>query len=152
MDHASFHTLRTAVQHNAVPAGELSAAGLQRDLSQALSASHLFDQIELGRTDDPDQLVIGLCRCADGVLPWEAGVGVERIWNHASAALSWESHHLACTDSLMEFEAAATVDGSGHYLTVHLLAEPPDGWTPPEPEPDREVVGALAPEVVVDPR
>ncbi len=88
MDHASFHTLRTAVQHNARPAGELPAASLQRDLTEALSASRLFDQVELGRTDDPDQLVIGLCRCADGVMPWEAGVGVERIWRHASAALS----------------------------------------------------------------
>ena len=152
MDHASFHTLRTAVQHNALPAGELPAASLQRDLTEALSASRLFDQVELGRTDDPDQLVIGLCRCADGVMPWEAGVGVERIWRHASAALSWESHNLACTDRLMEFEAAATVDGSGHYLTVHLLAEPPEGWTPPEPEADREVVGARAPEAGVDHR
>jgi hypothetical protein len=24
----------------------------------------------------------------------------------------------------MEFEGAVTVDGSGHYLTVHLVAEP----------------------------
>ncbi|HEV7172015.1 hypothetical protein [Pedococcus sp.] len=152
MDLASFHTLRTAMQHNAVPAGELPAATLQRGLTDALSASRLFDRVELGRTDDPDQLVIGLCRCADGVMPWEAGVGMERIWRHASAALSWESHSLACTDRLMEFEAAATVDGSGHYLTVHLLAEPPGGWTPPQAEPDRGVLSAPAPKAGVDQR
>ena len=152
MDHAGFHTLRTAVQHNAAPAGELPAAALQRTLAKALEGSRLFDQVELGRTDDPDQLIIGLCRCAEGVLPWEAGVGVEQIWHDASGALSWESHSLACTDRLMEFEAATTVDANGHYLTVHLLAEPPEGWRPPEPEPALEVVGGLGPEAVADQR
>ena len=150
MDQSSFHTLRTAVQHNAVPAGELPAANLQRGLAEALSASRLFDQVELGRTDNPDQLVIGLCRCAEGVMPWDAGVGVERIWDHAAAGLTWESHSLWCTEGLMEFEAAATVDAHGHYLTVHLVAEAPEGWSPPEPEPEHAVARAVGPEAGVD--
>lgn len=150
MDQSAFHTLRTAMQGNALPAGELPAASLQRELAEALSGSRLFDLVELGRTDDPNQLVIGLCRCAEGVLPWEAGIGVERIWQDAAAGLTWESHSLGCTDRLMEFEAAATVDSSGHYLTVHLLAEPPSGWTPPEPTAQEHAVSASVSEVGVN--
>jgi hypothetical protein len=124
MDSVSFHKLRTAVQENANPAGDVAAVGLQRTLQEALSASHLFSEVELGRTDDLDQLIIGVCRCAEGILPWEAGMGVERLWRNASAHMDWEAHHVACTESLMEFEGAVTIDGSGHFLTVHLVAEP----------------------------
>ena len=30
----------------------------------------------------------------------------------------------------MEFEGAVTVDASGHYVTVNIVAEPPVGWMP----------------------
>jgi hypothetical protein len=133
MDLANFHKVRLAVQDNAHPADESHAARVQLALHDALTASGLFDRVELGRTDDVDQLVIGLCRCAEKVLPWEAGLGVERLWQSVTQTLAWESHSLGCTESLMEFEGAVTVDGSGHYITVHLVAEPPLGWVPSEP-------------------
>ena len=124
MDSVSFHKLRTAVEANANPAGEVAAAGLQRTLQEAMTASRLFAEVELGRTDDVDRLIIGVCRCADEILPWEAGMGVERLWRSISSRLDWEAHHVACSESLMEFEGAVTVDSHGHYLTVHLVAEP----------------------------
>lgn len=124
MDQTSFHKLRTAVQENASPAGDEPALALQRTLHELLQGSRLFSEVELGLTADPDQLVIGVCRCAEQILPWEAGMGVERLWRTAAADLHWEAHHVGCTETLMEFEAAATVDDSGHYLTVHLVAEP----------------------------
>jgi hypothetical protein len=124
MDSVSFHKLRAAVQGSSHPAGEVAAAGLQRTLEQALVASNLFTEVELGRTDDVDQLVIGVCTCAGDVLPWEAGMGVERVWRSASASMDWEAHHVTCNDSLMEFEGAVTVDDRGHFITVHLVAEP----------------------------
>lgn len=124
MDSASFHKLRTAAQENAHPAGDEPAVALLHALEQALGSSRLFSEVELGRTDDLDQLLIGVCRCAPGVLPWEAGVGVERLWRTVSSGALWESHHVGCTESLMEFEGAVTVDDGGHYLTVHVVAEP----------------------------
>ena len=124
MDTTSFHKLRTAVQANANPADDLTATRLRDALHAALTASRLFGDVELGHTDDPDQLVIGVCRCADGVLPWEAGMGVERLWGVVAADSQWEAHTVGCTESLMEFEGAVTVDASGHYVTVHLVAEP----------------------------
>ena len=75
MDATSFHKLRLAVQENANPADSALATHLRHSLQAALTGSRLFDDVELGHTEDPDQLVIGVCRCADGVLPWEAGMG-----------------------------------------------------------------------------
>jgi hypothetical protein len=124
MDMASFHRLRTAVQENARPATDGAAVAMERNLGELLQGSALFSEVELGRTDDPDQLLIGVCRCADQVLPWEAGMGLERLWRTACAGTPWEAHHVACTQTLMEFEGAVTVDDAGHYLTVHVVAEP----------------------------
>ena len=124
MDIASFHRLRAALQENAHPASAQAAVGIQRTLHDALMGSRLFAEVELGRTQDPDQMIVGVCRCADRVLPWEAGMGVERLWRRASADTAWEAHGVACTESLMEFEGAVTVDDSAHYVTVHLVAQP----------------------------
>lgn len=124
MDTSSFHKLRTAVQENANPADDIAATSLRKALHAALTGSRLFGEVEFGHTEDPDQMVIGVCRCADGVLPWEAGLGVERLWLAVSADVRWEAHAVGCTDSLMEFEAAVTVDDSGHYVTLHVVAEP----------------------------
>src|SRR5690348_5132723 len=124
MDLASFHKLRTAVQENASPAGQATTSAMQRTLEELLRSSRLFSEVELGCTDDLDQLVIGVCRCAEQILPWEAGMGVERLWRTASSGSAWEAHHVGCTESLMEFEGALTAAEGGRYLTVHLVAEP----------------------------
>lgn len=126
MDARSFHKLRFAVQENATPADSALATHLQHTLHAALTESRLFGEVELGHTDDRDQLVIGVCRCADEVLPWEAGMGLERLWKTVAADAPWEAHTVSCTDSLMDFEGALTVDDKGRYLTVHLVAEPSD--------------------------
>ena len=124
MDATSFHKLRLAVQQNASPADSALATHLRHALEAALTGSRLFGEVELGSTDDPDQLVIGVCRCADGVLPWEAGMGLERLWQTVAADVPWEAHAVSCTDSLMDFEAAVTVDDKGRFITVHVVAEP----------------------------
>jgi hypothetical protein len=123
MDKAGFHKLRLAAQENASPAGDLHAITLQREFEQALSGSGLFERLEMGRTDDPDQMVIGLARCADHIMPWEAGMGLERLWRSITAGFQWEAHSIECTDSMMEFEGAVTVGERLNYLTVHVVAE-----------------------------
>lgn len=124
METSGFRKLRTAVQENGHPAESLLVRQLQRSLEAAFERSGLFSEFELGHTDDPDRMVIGVCRCASDVLPWEAGAGVERMWKTAVLDAEWESHAVSCSDALMEFEAAVTVDGNGHYVTVTIVAEP----------------------------
>jgi hypothetical protein len=123
MEKAGFHKLRLAAQENAGQAGELQAIAMQRDLDQALTGSGLFERVELGRTDDPDQMVIGLCRCAPQILPWEAGMGLERLWRSMTDGFRWEAHTVECSDSMMEFEGAVTIGDQGLFLTVHVVAE-----------------------------
>ena len=130
MDPKAFHKLRTAVQENGHPAEASHAEALVDSLQSAFERSRLFSEAELGTTDDPDRLVIGVCRCAPDVLPWEAGIGVERMWTTAVLDLQWQAHTVGCTESLMEFEGAVTIDDSGHYVTVNIVAEPPVGRTP----------------------
>ena len=86
MDMASFPRLPLAVQESARPAAEADASAVQDALTHGLADCGLFDQVELGQTDNPDQLVIGVCRCAPSVLPWESGYGVERLWNRESGS------------------------------------------------------------------
>jgi hypothetical protein len=137
MDVTGYNKLRTAVQQNAHPAGDMDALRLQQMLQESLRASGLFAQLEVGRTIDPDRLIIGLCQCADDVLPWEAAMGVERVWSSVSAGARWEAHHVGCTETLMEFEGSLTLEDTGQYLTVHLLAEPstpvPSSTAPAQP-------------------
>lgn len=124
MDMASFHKLRQAVQENANPADDGYVAALQGTLERGLRGSRLFAEVELGRTDDVDKMIIGVCRCADDVAPWEAGVGVERLWGVAALDAQWEAHHVAANDSYLEFEGALTIDANGRYITLTLVAEP----------------------------
>jgi hypothetical protein len=123
MDMAGFHKLRTAVQANARPAGDLDTLSMERVLFEVLSTSRLFSEVELGHTDDPDQLLIGVCQCAENVLPWEAAIGVERLWRRASMSTTWEAHAVACTEGFMEFEGAVSINDGAQYVTVHLVAE-----------------------------
>ena len=124
MDIASFHKLRQAVQENANPADDRFVTALQGTLQKGLLGSRLFAEVELGRTDDVDRMIIGVCRCAEDVAPWEAGVGLERLWGVAALDAQWEAHHVAANESYMEFEGAVTVDANGRYITLTLVAEP----------------------------
>jgi hypothetical protein len=124
MEQAAFHKLRLAVQENAHPAESQHARALKRTVETALEDCGLFAEVELGRTDDVDRLVIGVCRCAGDVLPWEAGMAVERVWATAVVDAHWEAHTVVCTDSIMEFEGAFTVDDRSSYVTLQLVAEP----------------------------
>ncbi len=135
MDMASFHKLRLAVQENANPADQRHVIALQATLQKALTASRLFAEVELGRTDDVDRMIIGVCRCADDVVPWEAGVGVERLWGVAALETPWQIHHVSSNDSYMEFEAAVTTDVNGRYITVNLVAQPARVPHPAEAQP-----------------
>lgn len=123
MDPASYHRLRLAVQENALPAGPDYAWELERKLRQELQDCELFDQVEVGHTPDPNQLVIALCRCSPGIMPWTAAQGLERLWGWAVGQSPWEAHCVTSMGEVVDFEGAVTLEDGRHYLTVHLVAE-----------------------------
>jgi hypothetical protein len=122
MDVTSFHKLRTAVQENAAPAGSLEVLELETGLRAELEESGYFDQVEVGSTADPDQLVIALCRCAPEVPAWEASYRVEHVWDVLRAGSAWEAHAGIVTEELADFEGAMTSPDGRHFLTVHVVA------------------------------
>ena len=122
MDVTSFHRLRTAVQDNAVPAGSLEVLELESGLRGELEESGYFDQVEVGSTSDPDQLVIALCRCAPEVPSWEAAYRLEHAWDVLRAGSAWEAHAGIVTDELADFEGAMTSPDGGSFLTLHVVA------------------------------
>ena len=126
MDHAtdpvSFHRLRSAVQVNAGPADPALAAVVEGQLREGLRASGLFDVVEVEVTQDPDQLVIALCRCGPGVPPWEAGHGLKRVWRALAGDTPWEAHAAWVTEEIADFQGALTLPGGG-YVTLHAVAQ-----------------------------
>lgn len=122
MDPAAFHKLRAAMQENAHPASSLEVFACERTLGRELEACGLFDQIEVGSTADPDQLVIALCHCTPDVPLWEAGYRLERVWSVLRSQASWEIHTASITQEVVEFEGAMLVPGSVQFVTVHVVA------------------------------
>lgn len=123
MDLTQFHRMRTAVQDNAFPGKEDDLITVEKSLRDLLMSSGVFEEVEVEHTNDPDQLVIALCK----FLPYfkEADVArhLERIWGDRVSYPFWEAHAVSIQDAFVEFEAATRAGSTGHYVTVHLVAE-----------------------------
>lgn len=123
MELLHFHTLRKGVQTNAYPGTERELAPLRAGLQQALVESGLFDDVEVAATDDPNQLVIGLCHFPEGVTEQDIAAYIERVWNDRLRYPLWEAHAVILDEDHVEFEAATRQSTTGHYVTVHLIAQ-----------------------------
>lgn len=128
-----FHTLRSGVQANASPARERTLVALERILHDALCSSRCFDTVEVGHTDDPDQLVVALCCYRPSVSESVVADLLERLWEERLRFGFWEAHSTRVDDGHVEFEAASRESPVGHYVTVHLVAQRspvPAQWDP----------------------
>ena len=122
MELIPFHTLRAALQGNASPGTARQLGPVQQTLTTLLEEAG-FDGVEVERTDDPDRLVIGLCQFRQGWSEQEVAGWLERTWAAQIGYPFWEAHALVVDAQHVELEAASRVSGTGHYLTVHLIAE-----------------------------
>ena len=118
-----FHTLRSGVQINASPATEQALVAMETDLRDALGDSGLFDSVEVEHTDDPDQLVIALCKFLPFFTEDDVARHLERIWGDRVSYPFWEAHAFHVENGHVEFEAATRHSSAGHYVTVHLVAQ-----------------------------
>jgi hypothetical protein len=123
MDLREFHQLRTAIQAHAGPGSPADVALVEARVRDLLLESGLFELVETEHTDDPDRLVIGLCRFRPFLVEAEVGTRIEEIWNEHVRYPYWESHHLLVESGHVEFQAATRVSDRGHYVTVHLIAQ-----------------------------
>jgi hypothetical protein len=123
MDLLQFHRMRTAVQDNAFPAKEGDLAPVEQSLRDLLMASGVFEEVEVEHTDDPDQLVIALCKFLPYFTERDVARHLERIWADRVSYPFWEAHAVHVEDEHVEFEAASRHSSGGHYVTVHLVAQ-----------------------------
>lgn len=123
MDLLQYHRVRTAIQGNAFPGSDNDLETVEGSLRNLLMTSGVFEEVEVEHTDDPDQLVIALCK----FLPYfsEADVArhLERIWADRVSYPFWEAHALHVEKEHVEFQAATRHSSGGHYVTVHLVAQ-----------------------------
>ena len=115
--------MRTAVQDNAFPAKEGELAPVEQSLRDLLMASGVFEEVEVEHTDDPDQLVIALCKFLPYFTERDVARHLERIWADRVSYPFWEAHAVHVEDEHVEFEAASRHSSGGHYVTVHLVAQ-----------------------------
>ena len=123
MDLLQFHKMRTAVQHNAYPGSVGDVASMETELRDLLMATGLFEDVEVEKTGDPDQLVIGLCTYAPDFSEDDVATAIERLWDDRVRYPFWEAHSLLVDQGHVEFEAATRNSDSGHYVTVHMVAQ-----------------------------
>jgi hypothetical protein len=123
MDLLQYHRVRTAIQGNAFPGSDNDLETVEGSLRNLLMASGVFEEVEVAHTDDPDQLVIAMCK----FLPYysEADVArhLERIWGDRVSYPFWEAHAFHVEKEHVEFQAASRHSSGGHYVTVHLVAQ-----------------------------
>jgi hypothetical protein len=86
-------------------------------------SSGLFVDVEVGRTEDPDQLVIALCTFDPHVSEAAVAAQLERMWADRVSYPFWEAHTLLVDPEHVEFEAASRPSPVGGYVTVHLVAQ-----------------------------
>ncbi|HEX6249061.1 MAG TPA: hypothetical protein VFZ64_14410 [Nocardioidaceae bacterium] len=88
-----------------------------------LEASQLFDTVEVDHTDDPDQLVVGLCAYRAHLDEDHVASALERLWDDQVRHPFWEAHTTYVDDGYVELETATRLGPAGNYVTFHLVAQ-----------------------------
>jgi hypothetical protein len=133
MDLMSFHRVRTGIQGNASPGRATDLETLESSLRGLLVASGLFEEVEVGVTDDPDRLVIALCRYRPFHTERDVAQRLEQIWEDRVRHPFWEAHAVHVEEGHVELEAATRAGRDGPYVTVHVVAQ--KGGVPAQRQP-----------------
>ena len=118
-----YRKLRTAVQDSAAPAGAEELVAVERGLWSGLVSTGIFADVEVGRTNDPDRLVIAMCRFPGQLPADEVARRLEELWLDRLRYDFWEAHTLIVVRGQVELEAASRAGLGGHFVTLHVLAQ-----------------------------
>lgn len=123
MNLMQFHRMRTAIQVNASPGRTSDVELVEGNLRYMLMDSGLFEEVEVGHTDDVDHLVIALCRFRPFLTEADVAARLEQIWADRVRYPFWEAHAIRTHAEHVEFQAASRHSDHGHYVTVHVVAQ-----------------------------
>lgn len=117
-----FHRVRQGLTDNAGPASDEALDLMAGVLDAHLRAHPLLTGVEVERTDDPDRLIVGMCRFFPGAGEQQVVDLLTAIWEDRVRYRFWAAHTFIVARGHVELEAATRVGPVGPYATVHLLA------------------------------
>ncbi len=123
MDLMAFHKLRNGVKGNAFPGSRKQLANVEKNLRDLLMSSGIFEDVEVGHTDDPDRLVVAMCRFAPEYSEQDIADAMSWMWTDRVSYPYWQAHSLLVDSAHVEFQAATRDGSAGHYVTVHMVAQ-----------------------------
>jgi hypothetical protein len=126
MDLMTFHRKRSAIQVTADPGSPRDLEMVEEKFRDLLMDSGLFEEVEVEHTDNPDQLVIAMCKFRPSYTERDVANRLEVIWSDRVRYPFWEAHALRTNDDHVELEAASRIGPDGHYVTVHVVAKRAD--------------------------
>jgi hypothetical protein len=119
----AYHKLRTAVQMNAAPGRAPDLEPVSERLRRSLMATGLFEDVEVGQTDDVDHLIIAMCTFPAELTEHVAAAQLEQLWQDRLRYEFWEAHATMVTRNQVELQGATRSSVTGHYLTLHVVAQ-----------------------------
>lgn len=123
MEMTAYKKIRLAVQGNASPGERSARAQAVAELRRTLQETGLFDEVEVEDTDDPDHLVIAMCTYPDHAPHAQVAAKLEKLWQDRWRYGFWEAHALIVDRDQVELQGATRTGTTGHYLTVHVVAQ-----------------------------
>ena len=123
MELTQYHKMRAGVQANAAPGSSQALQEVQQNLETALASVGLFSDVEVGYTDDVDNLVIAMCTFPEDLSETEVARRLELLWEDRLRYGFWEAHATLVDSGQVELEAATRNGQNGHYVTMHVVAQ-----------------------------
>ena len=123
MELTRFHKVRSAVQSNARPGGHADLVVAQARVAQSLAATCWFDDVEVGATDDVDNLVVAMCTFPEQLSEERVAQRLVQLWEDRLRYPFWGVHATLVDADQVELEGASRSGSQGHYLTVHIVAQ-----------------------------
>lgn len=117
------HRLRHGIQVNASPAPRAELDAVVERLRDHLLLSALFVSVEVEATDDPDRLVAVLCEIRPAYAERDVAARLEALWVHRIASPFWEASACVVERGHVELQAVTRASATGHYVTLHLVAQ-----------------------------
>jgi hypothetical protein len=123
MNLIDFQKLRSGLQMNAYPGARDALSAVENSFREVLMASGAFEDVEVEHTDDPDRLVIALCRFRPELAERDIAELVASAWHDRIRYTYWDASAVLVDDEHVEFQAASRNSQTGHYVTVHMVAQ-----------------------------
>ena len=123
MELAQFHRLRTALQVSARRGAPADLAEMQTRVRRSLVSAGWFEEVEVGATEDPDNLVIAMCRFPARLSEESVAERLGEVWEDLLRYRFWDAYTTLVWPGQVELEGATRASADGHYVTVHVLAQ-----------------------------